>query len=97
MLRFLANAFRTIAVLAVVGFAIALAPTVGNAFALSRTTPSKPALSQPVAEQSCAAFEAWVLDQGCNRGYVRKAAHTNHRPDLDGRMDVQIAGTGTSA
>jgi hypothetical protein len=38
MLRFFANAFRTITVVALVGLAIALAPTVGKAFAHSRTT-----------------------------------------------------------
>jgi hypothetical protein len=93
MLRFLSNAFRTMAAVALVGIAIALAPTLGNAFALSRQTNSKPALSQRVAEQSCAAFEAWFFDQGGNRGYVRQAAHTKHRLDLDGGVVAQIAST----
>ena len=79
MVRFLANAFRIISAVALIVLAIALAPTVGKAFAHSRTNNGEPALSQAVAEQSCAAFEAWFLDPACSQGQVKKAARTKHR------------------
>ena len=78
MLRFLANAFRIISAVALIVLAIALAPTVGKAFAHSRTNNGEPALNQAVAEQSCAAFEAWFLDPACSQGQVKKAARTKH-------------------
>jgi hypothetical protein len=83
MLRFLANAFRTILVAALVVLAIALVPTLGKAFAHSRTMNSESTLNQPVVG-SCAAFEAWFLDPACGQAHVRqphvsKAAQTKHR------------------
>jgi methionine-rich copper-binding protein CopC len=83
MLRFFANAFRAISVVALVVLAIALVPTVGKAFAHARATNGEAALNQPVAE-SCAAFEAWFLDPACgqvhvSQGHVNKAARMKHR------------------
>ena len=78
MLRFFANAFRTITVVALVG-AIALVPTVGKAFAHSRTANAGTTQNQSVVEQSCTAFEARFLDATCSQVHVRKAAHTKHR------------------
>lgn len=79
MLRFLANAFRTISAVGFVVLAIALAPTVGKAFAHSHATKAEVALNQPVVEQSCAAFEAWFLDPACSQVHVRKVVHAKHR------------------
>jgi hypothetical protein len=79
MLRILANAFRVVVAVALVGVAIALAPSVGKAFAHSRTTNGEGASNQPVVEQSCAAFEAWFLDPACDQVHVKKAVHTKHR------------------
>ena len=76
MLQFLANAFRTISAIALVVFAIAVAPTVGEAFAHSRTTIDEPAkLDLPLADQSCAAFDAWFLDPTCRQTHVKKVAN----------------------
>jgi hypothetical protein len=79
MLRFFANAFRTITVLALVGLAVALAPTVGKAFAHSRAMNAEITQNQSVVEQSCTAFEARFLDAACSEVHVRKSAHTKHR------------------
>jgi hypothetical protein len=79
MLRFFANAFRTISAVALVGLAVALAPTVGKAFAHSHATNAQTTQNEPVVEQSCAAFEAWFLDAACGQVHVKKAAHTKHR------------------
>ena len=80
MLQFLANAFRTIPAIALVVFAIAVAPTVGKAFAHSRTTIDEPAkFDLPLADQSCAAFEAWFLDPTCRQTHVKKVARTKHQ------------------
>lgn len=78
MFQFFANAIRTISAVALVVLAIALAPTVGKAFAHSRPTINDMAkLDQPVADQSCAAFEAWFLDPACsNKGHAKKVART---------------------
>ena len=79
MLRFFANAFRTITVVALVGLAIAVAPTVGKAFAHSHRANAGTTQNQSVVEQSCTAFEARFLDTACSQVHVRKAAHTKHR------------------
>ena len=79
MLRFFANAFRTVLALAFVGLAIALAPTVGKAFAHSHATTAETTQNQPVFEQSCLAFEARFLDPACSQVHVKKAARTKHR------------------
>ena len=79
MLRVLANAFRMIVAVALVGVAIALAPSVAKAFAHSRTTNGEAASNQPVVEQSCAAFESWFLDPACDQVHVKKVVHTKDR------------------
>ncbi len=79
MLRFFANAFRTILAAALVVLVIALAPTVGKAFAHSRASNAEAAQNRPVVDQSCSAFEAWFLDPACDQVHVKKAAHTKHR------------------
>jgi hypothetical protein len=79
VLRFFANAFRTILVAAIVVLAIALVPIVGKAFAHSGTTNSVSALNEPVVNQSCAAFEAWFLDPACGQAHVKKAPQAKHR------------------
>ena len=54
-------------------------PTVEKAFATSRPTIKGEAKwSQPRAEQSCAAFEVWLLDPSCGKVHVKKAARTKH-------------------
>jgi hypothetical protein len=81
MLRFFSIAFRTISAGALVLLAIAVAPTVATAFAHTRPAISDAAsLDQPVADQACAAFEAWFLDPACsNKGHAKKAARAKHR------------------
>ena len=71
MLRFLANAIRTISAAALVVLAIALAPTVEKAFATSHPTINQATLNRPLAQQSCAALEDWFLDSTCSKGSVR--------------------------
>ena len=49
-------------------------------FAHSRTTIDEPAkLDLPLADQSCAAFEAWFLDPTCRQLHVKKVARTKHQ------------------
>jgi hypothetical protein len=76
MLRFFASAIRTILAAAVVMLAIALAPHVPTALATVRTTITNDdaKLSQRVAEEPCAAFEAWFLDPACSQVHVKKVA-----------------------
>ena len=68
----------TVSAVALVMLAIALAPAVPKALATVRTTATKDdaKLNQPVAEQSCAAFEVWFLDPTCSKLHVEKAART---------------------
>jgi hypothetical protein len=78
MLRFLANAIRTISAAALLVLAIALAPTVEKAFAASRPTFNQATLNRPLAQQSCAAFEDWFLDPTCSKVHVKKLARKKH-------------------
>jgi hypothetical protein len=68
----------TISALAFVMLAIALAPAVPTALATARTTTTNDdaELKQPVADQACAAFEAWFLDPTCRQPHIKKAART---------------------
>jgi hypothetical protein len=84
MVRFFANAFRLILVVALVVLAVALAPTVGKAFAHARSAGGEVALNQPVVGEPCAAFEAWFLDPACSQVQIiqaqaSKAARAKHR------------------
>jgi hypothetical protein len=68
----------TLSATAVVMLAIALAPAVPAALATVRpTTTVEEGKSdqQPVTQQSCADFETWFLDQGCNKAHSKKIAH----------------------
>ena len=66
---------------AFVMLAIALAPNVPTALATARTTTTvdDAKLNQPLAQQSCAAFEVWFFDPTCRQGHVKKAARTKQR------------------
>ena len=69
----------TISAAALVMLAIALAPAVPTALATAhRTTTIKDdaTLKQPLADQPCAAFEAWFLDPACSRPHAKKASRT---------------------
>ena len=74
--------FKKIAVrvsaVAFVMLAIALAPGVPAVLATVRTTAADDdaKLNQPLAEQSCAAFESWFLDPTCRQTHAKKAART---------------------
>ena len=63
---------------ALVVCAIAFAPMVATAFAHSRPTINEATLKQPMADQSCAAFEVWFLDPACSKVRPKKAARTKH-------------------
>jgi hypothetical protein len=56
--------------------AIALAPNVPTALATARATITNDDAKQPVAEQPCAAFEAWFLDPNCRQPHAKKVART---------------------
>jgi hypothetical protein len=71
----------TISAAALVMLAIALAPAVPTALATARTTTTTKddaTLKQPLADQPCAAFEAWFLDPACGKARTKKAARTKH-------------------
>ena len=70
----------TISAVALVMLAIALAPAVPTALATARTTTTieDATLNQPLADQPCAAFEAWFLDPACGKAHTKKAARTKH-------------------
>ncbi len=70
----------TILAVAFVMLAIALAPAVPTALAIARstTTNDDAKLAQPLAQQSCAAFEVWFLDPTCRQTHVKKVARTKH-------------------
>jgi hypothetical protein len=75
--------FKRIAITisALVMLAIALAPAVPTALATARTTTTTKddaTLNQPLADQPCAAFEAWFLDPACSKAHAKKAARTKH-------------------
>lgn len=63
---------------AFVVLAIAFAPVAATAFAHSRAAINEATPKQPVAEQSCAAFEAWFLDPACSKVRPKKAGRTKH-------------------
>ena len=66
----------TISAAALVMLAIALAPAVPTALATARTTTTTKddaTLKQPLADQPCAAFEAWFLDPACGKARTKKA------------------------
>ena len=68
----------TISAVAFVMVAIALAPGVPTVLATVRTAAADDAakLNQPLAEQSCAAFESWFLHPTCRQTHAKKAART---------------------
>ena len=62
---------------AFVMLAIALAPHVPTALATARTpSTNDEAMNQPIAEQPCAAFEAWFLDPRCRQTHAKTVART---------------------
>ena len=72
----------TLSATALVMLAIALAPAAPTALATARTTATVEdgkSGQQPVAQQSCADFETWFLDQDCSKAHGRKIAHTKHQ------------------
>jgi hypothetical protein len=75
--------FKKIAVTAsaaaFVMLAIALAPNVPTALATARATITHDDAKRPVAEQPCAAFEAWFLDPNCRQPHAKKVVRTNGR------------------
>ena len=74
----------TISAVAFVMLAIALAPGVPTVLGRvgTTTTIDDAKLHQPLALQSCAAFETWFLDASCRQPHVTKVArtkkHTTH-------------------
>jgi hypothetical protein len=66
----------TILAVVFVVVALAFAPTVATAFVNSRPTINEATANQPFTEQSCAAFEAWLLDPACSNAHVKKVART---------------------
>ena len=58
--------------------AIALAPGVPTVLGRvgTTTTIDDAKLHQPLAQQSCAAFETWFLDASCRQPHVTKVAGT---------------------
>jgi hypothetical protein len=71
----------TMSAVALVMLAIALAPAVPTALATARATMNNDdaKLNQPVAEQSCSAFEVWFLNAGCRQAHFNKATRTKQR------------------
>jgi len=59
----------TVSAATLVMLAIALAPAVPTALATAR---------KPLADQPCAAFEAWFLDPACSKPRAKKAARAKH-------------------
>jgi|HubBroStandDraft_3_1064219.scaffolds.fasta_scaffold793030_1 hypothetical protein len=70
----------TVSAATLVMLAIALAPAVPTALATARTTTTieDATLNQPLADQPCAAFEAWFLDPACSKPHAKKAARAKH-------------------
>ena len=68
----------TISAVAFVMLAVALAPGVPAVLATVRTTVANDdaKLNQPLADQSCAAFEVWFLDPTCRQTHVKKVARS---------------------
>jgi hypothetical protein len=70
----------TISVVGCIMLAIALAPNAPTALATAHmTTTTKDTLQQQLADQPCAAFEAWFLDPACSTPHPKKkATRTKH-------------------
>jgi hypothetical protein len=68
----------TISAVAFVMLAVALAPGVPTVLATVRATAANDdaKLNQPLAQQSCQAFENWFLDPACRQAHVKKVART---------------------
>lgn len=68
----------TVSALAFVMLAVALGPGVPTVLARvgAIATHDDAKLSQPHAQQSCAAFEIWFLDASCRLPHARKVART---------------------
>ena len=67
----------TISAVAFVMLAVALAPGVPTVLATVRaTTTNDDKLNQPLAQQSCAAFQTWFLDPTCRQPHAKKIART---------------------
>ena len=68
----------TVSAAAFVMLAVALAPGVPRVLATVRatTTNDDTKLSQPLAQQSCAAFQTWFLDPTCRQPHAKKIART---------------------
>ena len=66
----------TISALAFVTVGLALGPGVPNVLARVGTaaTHNDANLRQSLAQQSCAAFEAWFLDRACRQPHTKKIA-----------------------
>jgi hypothetical protein len=73
----------TLSALAFVMLAVALAPGVPTVLATVRATATKDDAKskQPLAQQSCAAFETWFLDRSCRQPHAKKVARTRHQLD----------------
>ena len=72
----------TISAVAFVMLAVALAPGVPTVLATVRTSvvaTDDAKLNQPLAQQSCAAFETWFLDPTCRQTHVKKVARTKRQ------------------
>ena len=70
----------TISAVAFVMLAVALAPGVPTVLATVRTTVANndAKSNQPLAQQSCAAFETWFLIAPRGQTHVKKVARTKH-------------------
>ena len=70
----------TISAVAFVMLAIALAPGVPTVLATVRTatTSDDAKFNQPLAQQSCAAFEVWFLDPSCRQPHAKRVARAKH-------------------
>jgi hypothetical protein len=68
----------TVSAVALLMLAVALAPGVPTVLArVGATTAINDAkLNEPLAQQSCEAFENWFLDPSCRQPHVKKAART---------------------
>jgi hypothetical protein len=68
----------TISAVAFVMLAVALAPGVPTVLATvsATTTDDDTRLNQPLAQQSCKAFETWFLDPSCRQPNAKKIART---------------------
>jgi hypothetical protein len=74
--------------------AIALAPDIPTALATARATITHDNAKHPVAEQLCAAFEAWYFDPNCRQPHakrvVRTKGHLAHKQVRLGEAALEI-------